>query len=112
MALGAALNLKSMPATKEPFVILPLVLLFWKTEIVLLPVFADMISGFPSLFRSAATTAIGTPLVAILTLEAKELAVMLPGVLVFLKSDSAFSPVFATTRSSFPSPSKSTTATP
>ena len=102
---------KSTLEPKELAVIEPEVLVFLKTETVLLVLFVRIRSGLPSPSTSHITTPEGYDPVVMSSFEAKELEVMEPEVLVFLKTETVLLLVFVTTRSSLPSPSTSPMAT-
>jgi hypothetical protein len=101
---------KSTFEAKELAVMEPEVLVFLKTETELLLLFATVKSGFPSSSTSLTATLYGLAPVVKSTFEAKELDVMEPEVLVFLKTEIVLLPQFATVKSGLPSPSTSLTA--
>ena len=98
---------KSTLAANEPAVIVPAILMFLKTETVLLVLLVTTRSGLPSPSISPMTTQVGIVPVAKSTLAANELAVIDPEVLVFLKTEMVLAVQFATARSGLPSPSMS-----
>jgi hypothetical protein len=102
---------KSTFAANEFVVSEPGVLVFLKIETVLLPLFATAKSGLPSPSKSAMATMMGRVPVVKSTFEAKELVVIDPEVLVFLRTETLALSVLVTTRSGLPSPSKSFIAT-
>jgi hypothetical protein len=104
---GADPVAKSTLGAKELVVIEPETLVFLKTETVLLISFITTRSGLPSPSKSHIATPSGYEPVVKSTFEAKELAVMEPETLVFLKTETVLLPVFVTTKSGLPSPSKS-----
>ena len=75
---------KSALADNEPVVMEPGVLMFLKTETVLLTSFVTAMSGFPSPLMSLIAIWFALHSVAKPTLDAKELVVIVPGVLIFL----------------------------
>jgi hypothetical protein len=105
--LGEVPVAKSILEAKELAVIEPEVLVFLKTETVLLTKFVTTISGLPSPSTSPIATLMGSSPVVKSTLGAKELAVMEPEALVFLKTETVPSLTLVTTRSGLPSPSTS-----
>ena len=79
--------MKSTFEAKELAVMEPETLVFLKTETVLLLAFATTKSDLPSPSMSPMAGPIGLLPVVKSTFEAKELAVMEPGALVFLKTE-------------------------
>ena len=79
--------MKSTFEAKELAVMEPETLVFLKTETVLLLAFATTKSGLPSPSTSPMAALNGVLPVVKSTFEAKELAVMEPGALVFLKTE-------------------------
>ena len=100
---------KSILAAKEPDVISPVALVFLNTETEV--VFDTAKSGFPSPSMSPMATLRRFEPVAKSTLAAKEPAVIAPVALVFLNTETVLLLLFVTTKSGFPSPSKSPMAT-
>ncbi len=87
-------------------------LVFRSTEMLLLLVFVTTISGFPSPSMSPIAMPSGlVPVVKSIFVE-NELVVMEPVELVFLNTEMVLPRLFVTTRSGFPSPSRSPIATP
>jgi hypothetical protein len=98
---------RSTLEAKELAVIDPVVLVFLKIETELLILFATIKSGLPSQSKSAIATQIGTVPVVKSTLGTKELVVIEPEELVFLKIETVLLASFVTTKSGLPSPSTS-----
>ena len=99
--------MKSTFEAKELAVTVPTVLVFMKTETVLLPLFGTTKSGLPSPSTSPMEAPYGHAPVVKSTFEAKELAAIEPGELVFLKIEIVLLLRFEVTKSSLPSPSRS-----
>ena len=104
---GLAPAVKSTFAAKELVVIEPLMLVFLKMLTVPLKEFPTTNSGFPSPSMSPILTRHGSLPVVKSTFEAKELTVMEPEALVFLRTETVALLRFATTKSGLPSPSTS-----
>ena len=85
---------------------------FRNTETVLLLLLAVTNSGLPSPSRSPMATPSGVDPVVKSTFEAKELAVIGPEALVFLKTETVLLLLFVITKSGLPFPSTSPIATP
>ena len=98
---------KSTFAAKLDALITPVVDVFLKIEMVFEPLFTTTISSFPS--ASISDNAIATGFVPVIksTFAAKLPALTDPAEAVFLKIEMVFELLFATTISTFPSPSKS-----
>jgi hypothetical protein len=90
----------------------PDVLIFLKTETELLLAFATTRSGLPSPSTSQMAVPYGLVPGTKSSLEANELAVMEPELLVFLKTETVLLLIFVTTMSGLPSPSTSQMAKP
>ena len=98
-------------AANELVLIKPVVLVFLKTEIVLLETFVTTKSGFPSPSMSPIATPCGLEPVVKSTLVAKEPVPIEPAVLVFLNNETVLLVMFVTAKSGLPSPSISPIAT-
>ena len=106
----APVIIRSTFEAKELAVIDPRELVFLKIEIGPLILFATTKSGLPSPSKSAIAAEIGPVPVVKSTLGAKELVVIEPEELVFLKIETVLLASFVTTKSGLPSPSTSPTA--
>ena len=102
---------KSTLVAKEPVVSAPLTVVFLNTEMLDQKLLTTIISGFPSPSISATAMPFGTPPAAKFTLVAREAELIVPLVAVFRKTEILLPVELATTISSFPSPSRSATAT-
>ena len=109
---GVVPEVKSTLVANEPVVIEPEVLVFLKTEIVLLALFVTARSGLPSPSMSPRATQYGVVPGVKSTLAANEPVVMEPEVLVFLYTETVLPVSLATTKSDLPSPSISTITIP
>ena len=86
--------------------------MFFRIDTLFVPPFAVIISGFPSASMSPVITFFGVVPTVKATGAAKDPELTVPGIEVFLYTDTLAPPLLAQTMSVLPSPSRSLSATP